>query len=307
VSKKAVIDIGSLKTKFAIFDAQKKEFVSSDSFLTLLGKGITEHSVISQESLGKLEGSLRDIAAALRRDSIVDVSIIGTEALRKAKNVTEVQTLIERYYPDHTLEVIDQDKEAELFFTAVSSNFPDQTIAAMDIGGGSVQIIQGKYDSKKRTSTIKKKYNLSTGTYKLQQQYSPDNTVISKELGKAKQHIASVYSAIDETAPILVFGSTCMCDFITATGIKTEINKNNVKHPISVERKDLLCLLDQLGKFAPDNRSHFYPEGGYFIYGADYLLLNVLEAIDRLQPRKTYPTNLNSSYALIYEVKNIIK
>lgn len=299
MSKKAVIDIGSLKTKFAIFDAQKKEFISSDSFLTLLGKGITEHSVISQESLGKLEASLRTIAAILKRDAIVDISIIGTEALRNAKNVHEVQALIEKYYPGHTLEVIDQDKEAELFFTAISSNFPDQMIAAMDIGGGSVQIIQGKYDSKRGTSTIKNRYNLSTGTYKLQQQYSPDNTVISKKIGEAKQHVAKAYASIDETAPILVFGSTCMRDFIAATGIETEIDETDAKHPISVSRKDLAHLLEQLGKFAPDNRSHFYPEGGYFIYGAEYLLLNVLEAIDRIQPEKIYPTNLNSSYALI--------
>jgi hypothetical protein len=35
------------------------------------------------------------------------------------------------------------------------------------------------------------------------------------------------------------------------------------------------------------------------MYGADYLLANLLHAIDRVQPAKIYPTNLNSSYAFI--------
>ena len=167
MNKKAVLDIGSLKVKVSIFDKTNKQRLSSDSYLTLLGKGIDEQGTVKEESIELLNVALRDITSHLHENNIDDISIIGTEALRKAENIEIVHQLIKKYFPKHQLEVIDQHREAELFFSSVSSTFPDKKIAAIDIGGGSIQIIIGKFDSKTKNIEIKHKYNLNTGTYKL--------------------------------------------------------------------------------------------------------------------------------------------
>jgi len=299
MGKKAVIDLGSLKMKVAIFDAGKKQLLRADSHLILLGKGINEHNQINQGSLEKLEAALKHTAAELKHEGITDVTIIGTEALRRAQNIDAVNTLIETYFPHHALEVVDQHKEAELFFAAVSREFPDQTIIAVDIGGGSVQVIKGHYDSGQEQATIDKKHNLLTGTYRLQQKYSPQNDIVSEGLAEARQHIAEAYSIVDSHAPILVFGSTCMRDFIEASQVSTLHDPANPLHPTYVEAVNLAGLLQQITQVPPKDRDHFYPDGGYFMYGADFLLMNVLEAAKRTGATRIYPTNLNGSYALI--------
>jgi len=295
---KAVIDLGSLKIKVSIFNKDTKEKVYADSHLTLLGKGIDETGHIKQESLTMLDKALARVAQLLKERGVAEVSIIGTEALRKADNINKVHEILSRHFPDHALEVIDQHKEAELFFDAISRSFPNKDIAAIDIGGGSVQIILGSYDSNSDQSTIHKKHNLKTGTYRYQQKYSPDNSVISPHLATAEREIRQEFQHITDKIDTLVFGSTCMLDFIQSSKIHTN-ETDNLLHPVSVSRESLERLLNELVLLTPEKRDHYYPDGGYFMYGADYLLINLLAAIDQLEPSIIYPTNLNSSYAFI--------
>jgi len=299
MNKKAVIDIGSLKTKLSIFDTSRKALLSASSYLTLLGKGISEHATIDESSFQKLEESFMQIAHLLAQESITDMVIIGTEALRKADNALEAQNLVAQYFPGHTIKIIDQHTEADLFFKAIGRTFADQDIVAMDIGGGSVQLVYGRYDSDAEQNLIHKTYNLKTGTYRLQQQYSPDNTTISQDFDKAGSDITKAYKDVAIHSPILVFGSSCMLDFVQASGITVVRQSFSAQHPVSVEKQALYDLLVDLRQLAPNARNHLYPAGGYFMYGADYLLLNVLQAIEQTQATTIYPTNLNSSYAFL--------
>lgn len=299
MSKKAVIDVGSLKVKVAVFDTKRKKLLSSQSAMTLLGKGISEQHHIPDESLQLLDDALRQTATELTKEKVKDMVIIGTEALRSADNTPAVQTMVQKYFPSHQLEIIDQHKEADLFFTAVSREFPGQDIVAMDIGGGSVQLIYGRYNYVQQQPMIRKKYNLQTGAYRLQQRFSPGSDHVSPDFPKAKEFVARAFQAVSGRARILVFGSTCMCDFILASGVPVDSDTTSQLHPVRVSKNVLEALQAELSTLAPNKRDHYFPAGGYFMYGADYLLLNLLAAIDRTQPERIYPTNLNSSYAFI--------
>jgi exopolyphosphatase/pppGpp-phosphohydrolase len=232
--------------KVTVFSIKERSLHSSDSYLTLLGKGIDEYRQIQVDSLAKLEAALQTVSDKLKQQDITELTIIGTDALRRAHNSSTVHELISTYFPHHTLEIVDQHREADLFFTAVSREFPDQDIIAMDIGGGSVQIVQGRFSKHQKQSVITKKHNLLTGTYRLQQQYSPDNTVISNKFDQARGHVRQAFGVVDSHAPILVFGSTCMLDFIRASNIPTITDKANAKHPLHVSPAELYKLLDRL-------------------------------------------------------------
>jgi hypothetical protein len=150
-------------------------------------------------------------------------------------------------------------------------------------------------------SCIYTKYNLPTGTYKLQQQYSPNtNAVVTNQgFAQAVESITKAYDTVNSQSPILVFGSTCMRDFVESAGLETANSLHSTLHPITVSATSLRMLLDELIKLAPNKRAHYYPDGGYFVYGADYMLINLLQAIECVKPREVIPTNLNSSYAYI--------
>lgn len=296
---KAIIDLGSLKAKLAVFDIKKVELVLLKSYLTLLGKTITEQGLIIEEALNRLETAVSSARDELRALGCVDVSFVATESLRLAKNKEDVYAIVNKFFPAHPITILDQEIEGEMFFKAVSACFSDQIITAMDVGGGSVQLLHGGYNRNEGKHFIHKKYLYKTGTYKLQQKYSPDNAVISLEFGKAVDELKEKYQSLDLSNDILVFGSTCMLDFLKESGIKLYNDQPMAQHPFYTTVSHLKDLLVEIRKYPPDSRSHFYPSGDYFIYGADYLLINVIEAAEKLGAKYIYPTNINSAYGFI--------
>lgn len=292
----AVIDLGSLKAKLMVFDTQTRDVILQKSYLTLLGKSISEEGVVVEEALSRLDEALSSIKNELASLNCVDIKFIATESLRIAKNTEEVYFVVEKYFPGHNVTILEQGLEGEMFFQVVSRCFADQPIVTMDVGGGSVQILHGTFQNNQNQHSIHNKYLYKTGTYKLQQKYSPDNSIISQEFNGAIDDIKREFNSLNINNDTLIFGSTCMQDFLKESGITLYNDRPVKKHPSYTTIQDLKDLLAKLRQFSPDNRSHFYPSGEYFIYGADYLLANVIEAAERLEAKYIYPTNMNSSY-----------
>lgn len=296
---KSVIDLGSLKAKLSVFNQTTGELILQKSYLTLLGKGITDNKIIIPESLEKLENALVEIKKELHRYACKEVVFIATESLRVADNKDEVYKIVHKYFPSKDIIILNQDIEGDMFFKVVSRCFPGISITGMDIGGGSVQIFHGLFDISKENHIIHEKHLYKTGTYKLQQKYSPKNDVISNDFEKAIDEIKNDYNQLNIQSDIIVFGSTCMQDFLKESGVRLLYDRPFYRHSFYVTVKELRELLKEIRKFPPDKRMQFYPSGDYFIYGADYLLINLLEAVKRTHARYIYPTNLNSSYGFI--------
>ncbi|MDD4662112.1 MAG: hypothetical protein PHG24_02420, partial [Candidatus Pacebacteria bacterium] len=136
-------------------------------------------------------------------------------------------------------------------------------------------------------------------TYTMQQKYSPDSSIVSREFINAIDEIKKDFNSLKVNNEILIFGSTCMQDFLNESGIRLYNDKPIKKHPTYTTIADLKNLLSEIRKFPPSKRECFYPSGEHFIYGADYLLINVIEAAEKINAKYIYPTNLNSSYGFI--------
>ncbi len=296
---KAIIDLGSLKAKLTVFDSQTLDLFFQQSYLTLLGKSMSEECLIVEEDLNRLDHSLASIKGELGAIDCINIQFIATESLRLAKNKDEVYQLVEKYFPGQAVTILDQELEGEMFFRVVSHCFADQPIVTMDVGGGSVQILHGSFDKNQDQHSINNKYLYKTGTYKLQQKNSPDNSIISQDFEKVFPDIREEFKSLNVTNDVLVFGSTCMQDFLKEAGVALYDDRPIRKHPSYTTVSDLKKLLADIRQYPPDSRSHFYPSGEYFIYGADYLLANVIEAAESLNAKYIYPTNMNSSYGFI--------
>ncbi len=296
---KAVVDLGSLKAKLSVFDIETSKPLLQKSYLILLGKSIAEEKRIVPEAIQRLTDALIEIKKELEIINCTEVTFIATESLRIAVNKEDAYILVDQYFPGHKLTILDQDLEGDMFFKVVSRAFSDISMIAMDIGGGSVQVFHGIFDSASNTHIIDRKYLYKTGTYKLQQKYSPDNEVISSDFEGAIDEVRKEYAGLDSKGNIAVFGSTCMQDFLRESGIKLYNDRPFPMHEYYTKKEDIVGLLKEIRKFPPDKRSHLYPSGDYFIYGADYLLVNLLEMVHRTEAKYIYPTNFNSSYGFI--------
>lgn len=293
----AIIDLGSLKAKLMVFDTSTLDVVFQKSYLTLLGKKILETGTITEEALNNLDEAFSFIKKELFDLNCFNLKFIATESLRIAKNKNDVYSIVDKYFPTHQINIIDQELEGEAFFKAVSLYFPSELISVMDIGGGSVQIFNGIFKDEKYL--IKNKYLYKTGTYSLQQKYSPDSSIISKRFGEALNEVKTDFKTLKDKSDILIFGSTLMQDFLEESGVLLYKDKPFLKHPFYTTAKDLNNLLIEIRKFTPNNRKKFFSREEHFAYGADYLLINVIEAAERLGTRYIYPTNLNSSYGFV--------
>lgn len=293
----AVIDLGSLKAKLTVFDTQTLDVISQRSYLTLLGKKLTEGGSFVEEALERLDEALFLIKEELEKLNCSDIKFIATESLRIAKNREDVYRIIEKYFPDHNTTILDQEIEGEMFFKVIAQCFEGEPIAAMDVGGGSVQVLNGVF--KDNQCLIDNKFLYKTGTYTLQQKYSPDSSIISQDFDKALDLIKKDFNTLNINNDILIFGSTCMQDFLNESGISLYDDKPIKKHPTYTTIKDLKDFLSKVRQVPPDSRHHFYPSGDHFIYGVDYLLINVIEAAERMNAKYIYPSNMNSSYGFI--------
>jgi len=243
---KAIIDLGSLKAKMTVFDTQTFDVVLQKSYLTLLGKSMSEDGLIIEEAFSRLNEALLNIKNELENLGCEDLKFIATESLRLAKNKEEVFKLVEKYFSGQTVTILDQSLEGEMFFRVVSRCFIDQPIVTMDVGGGSVQILLGSFNGKQDQHLIDNKYLYKTGTYKLQQKYSPDNSIISHDFEKVFFDIHEEFRSLNVTNDVLVFGSTCMQDFLEEAGVALYNDRPAKKHPSYTTVSDLKKLLTDI-------------------------------------------------------------
>ena len=299
--KVAVIDVGTLKSKFEIREyTENREYTRlyADKKLTVLGRALSTGNSIDDESIRITCEALIEFNQKMEEFEVEKYRAVTTEAIRKASNGLEViETIFEK--TGIRLEILSQEEEAHLFFENISCDFAGERIAIMDIGGGSVQVMIGK------DNILEKKYLLKTGTYLLQEMFSKgslEHIVLGEELEKTKSYIQS---HADEAAVLLdnidtlVFGSTNMIEFLNKFDIIKDPLSHKRKHPYSVSKEALELVLEKILLLSYKERMELYPEEPYFMWASDRLILNVLEIAKRLGIKNIVPSNENISGAIM--------
>lgn len=136
--KKGVLDIGSNTVKFKIFD--EDQLLVFHTYPVQIGTGLKDQS-LSKEMITKIRDCLEQVYEELQNCQAEMSRIIGTSALRDAKNASEVIEYIESIFK-LPLEIIPGNQEAELIYKGVRKgiNFHEKYLIC-DIGGGSVELI----------------------------------------------------------------------------------------------------------------------------------------------------------------------
>jgi len=141
-----IIDVGTNSILALIVKAGDGELsvISDNKVTTRLGEGLQNSGLLSKEAMKR---TVSAISGILNRSKFDSVTIIGTEAVRKAENKTEFINLIKSEC-DLDLTVISGETEAALSYFGAFYNLDIDKgdILLVDMGGGSTELIFGSGD-----------------------------------------------------------------------------------------------------------------------------------------------------------------
>ena len=190
--KLASIDLGSNSTRLLIAEVNDQEFnvLIRKHVVTKMSENIEQTGVISTEAFKRVNSTLRNFKKLLIANDVEDVFVIGTAALRDAKNSDEIIENIRKKY-DFEVEVISGHEEGittsigVLHFMENSENF-----LIIDIGGRSTEFVY-EFENK----ILSKSLNL--GVITLSEKYFSHLPTSKELIIEAKQKIETELSHLD--------------------------------------------------------------------------------------------------------------
>ncbi len=147
MSKIAVIDIGTNSIHMVLAEIQPDgSYKLLDRFkdMTRLGDGAFEAQHLSKEAITRGLDVLRTLVTLARNKGYDRIIAVATSAVREAKNGGDFIDLVAEQ-TGLTVRVISGTEEARLIFLGIKNSVPltDQPVLAVDVGGGSVELMVG--------------------------------------------------------------------------------------------------------------------------------------------------------------------
>lgn len=165
---KGVIDVGTNSVKFLAAEKRagsSMEVLIDENAVTRLGEGLSWTGAISP---GALERTARavEIFAARGREAGAEVAVVGTMALRTARNGPAFAARVKEL-TGLDLRVISSEEEARLSFLAVCKGLPDKKgdLAVFDTGGGSTEFVYG------RGGVVEKLFSVQVGAASITEEF----------------------------------------------------------------------------------------------------------------------------------------
>ncbi|MBZ2190346.1 exopolyphosphatase [Alcanivorax sp. JB21] len=159
-----------------------------------LGAGLDEGNRITAEASARALECLGRFAQRIAGIPAAGVRVVGTNALRMARNSGEFIREAEKVL-GHDIEIVAGREEARLIYLGVSHSLPDQAgrRLVVDIGGGSTELIIGeRFDALETES-------LHIGCVSFTRRYFPDGAcndkAFSKAVTAARQEVLSLEAA----------------------------------------------------------------------------------------------------------------
>ena len=144
------LDIGTVTCRLLVADVEDGRIIDVDKeyAITDLGVGVDATGRLSEAAIERVLACVDRYLEVLARYDTPEHPVrrliaMATSASRDAENGPEFAAcLAERGV---TLAVIPGSREAQLTFLGASSDFPDEKLLVVDIGGGSTEVVAGSF------------------------------------------------------------------------------------------------------------------------------------------------------------------
>jgi exopolyphosphatase/guanosine-5'-triphosphate,3'-diphosphate pyrophosphatase len=145
----AAIDVGTNSIHLIIVEQQRHGYrvIDKEKEMVQLGRGSLEGRPLTDEAKERGVEALKKMAAIAKRWDVKDVVAVATSAIREAPNGRSFINAAQKA-AGIKIRVISGEEEADYIYRAVRSaiDFHGGTALAIDIGGGSVELIVGTSD-----------------------------------------------------------------------------------------------------------------------------------------------------------------
>jgi exopolyphosphatase / guanosine-5'-triphosphate,3'-diphosphate pyrophosphatase len=193
----ACIDIGSNTTRLLVADVglgRLRELASQRAF-TRIGKALLDGGAIPEEKIAETAEVVAAQARVAKELEAEEVVAVATAAIRDAPNRDELAAAVEDS-GGMPLWVLSGEEEARLAFVGATRTLPtpaEDTIAVVDVGGGSSELAVGEPDGKVTWSE-----SFSIGSGLLADAYLRSDPPSAAELETVRQH---VWASLEGLAP----------------------------------------------------------------------------------------------------------
>lgn len=152
----AAIDVGTNSIHMIVAEEQRHghRVIDKEKEMVQLGRGSLEGRPLTDEAIERGVEALRKMAGIAERWQVSEVVAVATSAIREAPNGRRFITAAQKA-AGIRIRVISGEEEADYIYRAVRSaiDFHGGTALAIDIGGGSVELIVGTADEVYLTSS----------------------------------------------------------------------------------------------------------------------------------------------------------
>lgn len=251
----AVIDLGTNTVLMTVAEIQKNRVIKSlleAKETPRLGENVDKNKKISFASIKRVLKTIQDFKKKALKLKAEKIILIGTAALREAKNTSYFKKLI-RNKTGLKLEVISGRKEAELAFRGAISDFKHKSkqFTLLDIGGGSTEIIVGT------PKKILKLKSLNMGSLRLTERF-----LKNKKDGYAKmiEFIYQKFSELKKNFDLkksFLIGSGGTITTLGALSLNLKKYERDKVHSLVLPIKKINSLLEKLKSMSLAQRRNF--------------------------------------------------
>jgi exopolyphosphatase/guanosine-5'-triphosphate,3'-diphosphate pyrophosphatase len=192
----AVIDVGTNSVKFHVGERAHDgtwTSVVDRAEITRLGEGLRDRGEIAPDAIERTADVAAGMADEARRLGVAAIVVVGTFALRIARNAGDAIAVI-RDRVGCPIEVIEGDEESRLQYLAVASGLPvaDASIGIFDTGGGSTEFTFGS------AGRVEEHFSLDVGSVAYTERYGLAEAVSRETLDALMAHIAEDLLPLDK-------------------------------------------------------------------------------------------------------------
>jgi len=197
--KVAVIDVGTYSTRVTIAEVENSnlKILYEEGRITALGRGVKQTGLLSESAINETLSAIRDYKKKCDQYGVEKCLVLGTEALRVAKNrEVFINALKELELQIKVISPWEEGKYA--YLGAYFAVKPQGRVCVIDQGGGSTEFVYGK------GLEVENVVSLPFGIVNLTERFIKNDPPTKEEIESLTNYLSGEISKLDKNVDTLV-------------------------------------------------------------------------------------------------------
>jgi|GEM_PF-3482776 len=257
----AIIDLGSSTVKLTLCEIKPDKTLDTlykKSITVNLAENFFKNDILQDAPMQRTIQAILDFQQTALDYGIVDIVVVGTGVLRKAKNIDQFKLLVKKE-TELDVRIITGKDEAYMIYKAIEASFEklDKGLIMVNAGGGSTEVVIGNMGKIEQ-------HSIPLGISEINEKFIKNYPIADQDYLKIKSYVKGI---IDKNIKkksrkdyYLVYSGGEL-DYMILTGFPLSDFSQSMSHPKMITIKKLISQttkmramdLDQLQGYMPTN------------------------------------------------------